>query len=85
MKSHLTVILSMITDKYILMKQPILNTAYMTAAFNLQMQNENESSNIKDMNTEYMYNMGQPMSEGHNMSVQAIQSEIYNEEQNEIL
>ena len=25
------------------------------------------------------------MSEGHNMSVQAIQSEIYNEEQNEIL
>ena len=43
-----------------------------TAAFNLHMQNENESSNIKDTNTEYMYNLGRPVSEGHNMSVQAI-------------
>ena len=43
-----------------------------TAAFNLHMQNENESSNIKDTNTEYMYNLGRPMSEGHNMSVQAV-------------
>ena len=55
------------------------------AAFNLHMQNENESSNIKDKNTEYMYNLGRSTSEGHNTSIQAIQSEIYNEEQNEIL
>ena len=55
------------------------------AAFNLCMHNENESSKIKDKNTEYMYNLGQPMSEGHNTSIQAIRSEIYNEEQNEIL
>ena len=29
-----------------------------TAAFNLHMQNENESSNINDKNTEYMYHLG---------------------------
>ena len=63
MKSHLTVILFMITDKYTRMKQPILNRACMenikaTEAFNLHMQNENESSNIKDKNAEYMYNLG---------------------------
>ena len=57
-----------------------------TATFNLHIQNENEneSSNIEDKNTQYMYNFGQPVS-GHNTSVQAIRSEIYNEEQNEIL
>ena len=49
------------------------------------MQNENESSNINDKNTEYMYNLGRSTSEGHNMSVQSIRSEIYNKEQNEIL
>ena len=45
-----------------------------TAAFNLHMQNENEneSLNIEDKNTQYMYNLGQPVSEGHNTSVQAI-------------
>ena len=31
-----------------------------------------------------MYNLCQPASVGHNMSAQAIRSEIYNEEQNEI-
>ena len=51
----------------------------------MQNENENESLNIEDKNTQYMYNLGQPMSEGHNMSIQAIQSEIYNKEQNEIL
>ena len=51
----------------------------------MQNENENESSNIEDKNTQYMYNLGQTMSEGHNMSIQAIQNEIYNEEQNEIL
>ena len=56
-----------------------------TAAFNLHMQNENEneSSNIEDNNTQYMYNLDRTVSEGHNMSVQAIWSEIHNEEQNE--
>ena len=49
------------------------------AAFNLHMQNENKSSNIKVNNTEYMYNLGRSTSEGHNTSIQAIQSEIYNE------
>ena len=45
-----------------------------TAAFNLHMQNENEneSLNIEDNNTQYMYNLDRPVSEGHNMSVQAI-------------
>ena len=51
----------------------------------MQNENENESLNIEDKNTQYMYNLGQTVSEGHNTSIQAIQSEIYNEEQNEIL
>ena len=29
-----------------------------TAAFNLHMQNENESANIEDKNTQFMYNLG---------------------------
>ena len=56
-----------------------------TAAFNLHMQKEMDSLNIEDKNTQYMYNLSQPTSVGHNMSIQAIKSEIYNEEQNEIM
>ena len=40
---------------------------------------------MEDKNTAYIYNSGRPVSEGHNTSVQAIRSEIYNDEQNEIL
>ena len=54
-----------------------------TASFYVHMQEGKENLNIKDKNTKYMYNLGRPASIGHNMSVQAIRSEIYNEEQNE--
>ena len=56
-----------------------------TAEFYVHMQKDNENTSIEDENTAYIYNLGQPVSEGHNTSVQATQSEIYNDEQNEIL
>ena len=43
-----------------------------SAAFNYQIQKENKVEKIENKNTQYMYNLGQPMSTGHNASVQAI-------------
>ena len=56
-----------------------------TMAFYVHMQEDNEKVSTKDDNTAYIYNLGRPVSEGHNTSIQAIRSEIYNDEHNEIL
>ena len=56
-----------------------------SAAFSFRLQTENEIENIKDKNTQYMHNLGRSMSTGHNMSIQAVRKEVYDDEQNEIL
>ena len=56
-----------------------------SAVFEMYLHKTEASEHTEDKNMACMYNLGQPMSGGHITCAQAVRSEIYNEEQNEIL
>ena len=56
-----------------------------TVAFEMEMENENEITNIESVNTAYMHNTGRTACPDDHTCNQAVRTEVYNDEQNEIL
>ena len=56
-----------------------------TIAFDMEMENENEITNIESVNTAYMHNTGRTACPDDHTCNQAVRTEVYNDEQNEIL
>ena len=56
-----------------------------TVAFEMEMENENDITNIESVNTAYMHNTGWTACPDDHTCNQAVRTEVYNDEQNEIL